>query len=141
MFICSFVYLFIYFFVLTMAHILIHSPPTTPTNHNSNIQDGCGHKFQWTSARPYKKMKWDDQLKNVNENQISADDITKVCMGVGGCVCVGRCVSHILFRTPNVLPHLHCSLSLLLSLLLPSSLPLFLPSSLPGENLSWALAL
>ena len=45
----------------------------------SNVQDGCGHKFQWTSARPYKKMKWDDALKNVDQNQISSDDINKVC--------------------------------------------------------------
>ena len=48
------------------------------TDGGRNVQDGCGHHFRWTSAKPYKKVKWDAHMKKVDVEKLSKDDVEGV---------------------------------------------------------------
>mmetsp|Transcript_8402 Transcript_8402/g.23684 ORF Transcript_8402/g.23684 Transcript_8402/m.23684 type:complete len:567 (-) Transcript_8402:143-1843(-) len=39
-----------------------------------NIQDGCGHNFTWSQAKPYKRVRWDEHLKTNQGGSSSGDE-------------------------------------------------------------------
>lgn len=70
------------------------------TDGGANVQDGCGHHFSWSSAHPYKKAKWDDHLKKVDQTKITEDELIKVRRdhGVWNCDCCANKILGIRFE-------------------------------------------